>query len=375
MSKEFIIPLKYCKDLTTNSLNNNKYDKVDYNEYYLENNTEKQTITTDDFGVTLDAVYDEEKKEYYGTSEIIYNSNNNSTDLIVREIQRKVNQYYEPIEEEEIDPAIGYVLVKDYTFNGKIHLNFNRPMLKLLSLWGILNFDTELFNQKNEHSNITISYLEKERKYKDELFIGDYFVPKNIGAINYRYDKSNVDRITYNVEWNYENVSNTIFTPFGQLDNWNTFLGVGPEYKKSGYLFLLDFGLEATYITINSQEKEYGIGTNEISLSTNEFMQNTTKYNEVPICEHNAQQIINQYKNGKSTIKLEIVCAKFYDSNDDLILDNTKGEIPQVGDIFSIEPTDLKRYSLTKGKRWQITNVNFKYNGVLTIELDGKELI
>lgn len=91
-----------------------------------------------------------------------------------------------------------------------------------------------------------------------------------------------------------------------------------------------------------------------------------------------ANNVINDYSKGIGTASISVVCANYYDLNDNLTIDWRKGEILQIGDIVQVDKdnngTSAVAYANGEPMRFKITGRKFRKEGVPMLDLELQEV-
>lgn len=129
----------------------------------------------------------------------------------------------------------------------------------------------------------------------------------------------------------------------------------------SGETYTIDFNFNNTTYAINSNNDNI----NEIKLDQqNELLQKNVIFFDkvVDIPQTVAYNIIEDYRNGRSTATAHIVCADLYDTDGFLAKDfERKGEILDLGDIVYVQEDDTK---------WLVTGREVHYDGTPTMDVE-----
>ena len=117
----------------------------------------------------------------------------------------------------------------------------------------------------------------------------------------------------------------------------------------------------------------------DIEISGNELIQEGTLYNGVKkIYELNKDNIIVDYTKGIKTGTISVACLDYYDTNGNKVIDWSKQEIIQVGQIVRIDKDNLgnSKVNYIDGEPylWKVTGRRFRYSGVPMIDLELQEV-
>ena len=142
------------------------------------------------------------------------------------------------------------------------------------------------------------------------------------------------------------------------------------DYLTKGYN-RLSYKILADVYDIETEDFEYGNGTNIVELSDNELVQPTTKVSyrggtsTIPIAHVIVDNILKDYVNGIRTGSITISCDDYYFVDGEKAKDWQSGEIIQVGDLVKL-PNDKRE--------WRVTGRNFRYAGVPMLDLELQEV-
>ena len=136
------------------------------------------------------------------------------------------------------------------------------------------------------------------------------------------------------------------------------------------YKLVLSINGKTYEVNLDHKEKSYydpnkNTVNNEVDLyGENEFFQEKVIFFDkvVDIPQTVAYNIIEDYKNGRSTATAHIVCADLYDTDGFLAKDfERKGEILDLGDIVYVQEDDTK---------WLVTGREVHYDGTPTMDVE-----
>ena len=120
----------------------------------------------------------------------------------------------------------------------------------------------------------------------------------------------------------------------------------------------------------------FGSGSKEFTITANEFFQENTKINGMPITQEVGNNILNKYKNGRNTASLTIFYTKYLDTENKTVYNGSDGRFITTDDIcipYIIrngvsEP--LQRKSDGMPMEYIVTSSQFSYNGLVTVSLE-----
>lgn len=116
----------------------------------------------------------------------------------------------------------------------------------------------------------------------------------------------------------------------------------------------------------------------DVTVEANELLQDTTTLNSENISTIIQNNILEDYKNGISTGRININCLDYYDIYDNKIKDWTKGEILEVGDIVRVDNDNIGnssiKYKNGRDVYFRITGRTFSKSGVPSIDLELQEV-
>lgn len=328
MYNNFVIPLSRCLKISKQLFNDNLITRVEYNRFIEElekdvvlHEFEKQSfeIEYDDLGNLLGTNYllgNEDYRTTLGATEVttylygnISNNNFNPTGKSKRLFKNgslKIRTNYEYLES-TFDEVSGTETKRNYT-----------PLLSAFQFGKAIDDSSKVpYMFKNGFPLVYVANT-------DENFVSMYLL----------YYQEKNSELNPSKEINYTNVSISLDEIITKREEQNTY--VGSE-----------------------------LTDNTFSMQTNEFMKvalDSTK----DISATNAQNILDKYKNGITTIEIKLILDKYYDENGNLVLDNEIGEFPDIGDTFKL----LDDTNIT----YKITSSEFGYNGVPTVMIKAKEI-
>lgn len=312
MSKKVIIPRKNILKLMTEPLNENVINKIEYKEFSL---VEEINSIIKELNMTTFTTKMEEENvvldKVFGSSYKL-------------EIQDTSNSHLENYK------------ITNYLISIPIKIDVETLYVKIKTDMLVFDGNNQLYSLRNgEEKDISIL---RESELNDVLKEGIYFSTLNETEILFTL---RLKRYLDNTNVNFKEWYNHELKFYADQSN---------EEKK-------DKNISINY------------GKNVFALTTNEFMNNETTYNNISINEYNSNIILDNYINGKPTINLEIIENDYFDYENNLAISKEKGETLNVGDIF--------RYYKKDGnlsKEYKITNREFNYNGVIKIILKAKEV-
>lgn len=115
-------------------------------------------------------------------------------------------------------------------------------------------------------------------------------------------------------------------------------------------------------INVENVKPEY---VTDMTISSNELIQQNTLFNETPIRTLIENNILFDYKNGIKTGKITVCCSDYYYLDGNIAKNWSTGEILEVGDIVKNEGDETI---------WRITGRNFRKVGVPMIDLELQEV-
>lgn len=141
------------------------------------------------------------------------------------------------------------------------------------------------------------------------------------------------------------------------------------------YATSVNFQLYGTTYRYSSVENE---NVNDIEISGNELIQEGTLYdNNNKVYELNRTNIVVDYTKGIKTGKISVACLDYYDTKGNKVIDWSKQEIMQVGQVIRIDKDNLgnSKMNYINGEPylWKITGRNFRYKGVPMLDLELQE--
>lgn len=326
MYKKIIIPLGLCLTLSSCVINDNKIDKVNYDNrntlYENQKGVFSESFTEDTSKYPIE--YDERGTTFY------------------------YGDYY------EIEPAFRIVDIS-FKISNLDYFDINSLNIKMKRKGTI---STILYS--NTPSDGWQIVPTSPKKIDDEITIS-------------KSESGNLEKNKYIVL-----VDNETKNIYIQMSIWfyeqeqtaNT--NIKTEVTITEFDF--DFVVKIDNLAITNTNESYGDGENEYSMPTNNLMLDTTTYNDEPISLYNAKQIIGKYENGKKTIESEIVLHNLYDKDNNLVYNKDKGETLKIGDTVIFKGNLKNDYSNILDKEFYITSVEFSYNGVPKLKFKGKEV-
>ena len=279
----------------------------------------------------------------------------------------------------------------------------------------------EIYNDKTK--NIYADTTVKETRYSTGLIIEGYKTKGIKLPISKEYILKDKETLYLNVEMNVKNRVSAI-NKEGQLvpliTSWRgtinrTFTWKLQEQYKDGvnFAFIDNINIEEGYVTfdlfcpslispdgsgeqvmystvypINVNVQLYGniykietISLDEnfdIETDSNELITNENKYENQNLCELHRENIVVDYKKGVRTANTSVACLDYYDTNGNKVIDWSKQEIMQVGQVVRIDKDNLgnSKMNYINGEPylWKITGRNFRYKGVPMLDLELQEV-
>ena len=116
-----------------------------------------------------------------------------------------------------------------------------------------------------------------------------------------------------------------------------------------------------------------------ISITSNELISDKTMLNNIEIVDIIKNNILFDYQHGIADATITITCSNYYDKDGNLIIDWSKGETVQVGNIVRVdkdnESNSASYYKDGSPRLWRVTGRTFRKQGVPLIDLELQEII
>lgn len=154
---------------------------------------------------------------------------------------------------------------------------------------------------------------------------------------------------------------------------------IAGEGKFTDYMI---FVMSATF-QLYGEVYRYNFVENEdqsdLEISGNELIQKGTLYNNyIKIYDLNKNNIIVDYTKGIRTANISVACLDYYDTKGNKVIDWSKQQIIQVGQIVRIDKDNLgnSKVNYIGGKPylWKVTGRRFRYNGIAMLDLELQEV-
>lgn len=389
MSRNFIIPIKNCKNIKIGTTNNNNYNKIISKK---SNFIPTQKVTNFNW-------FDTNEPEYFIDQPY-------SGEVVVQKLERGANRYiYLPY---KTKPCSNLSNANAYLFYDTREINIpsenfilRKNDFELVATWGVgkkLNYaDTsvKLDFSKNESGKTESWVFENgdnagDLKLKKENIIENTSLYLNVAFHVYNSAISELENAKFVFEDYYSPKFDYIYNDDESITiNYEFLVAIVIGFKTdiTHYVYCpVSYQIKniETYYSIENVEFTYPQELQREKTTYNDYvldLNNDIVQDEIVNLE-NAQTIYNNYSNGKSTIEVEMTLDNYYDyegklyiSKNNLAFNSNVNSIAQVGDVFKISGSERTRYGVyIKDKEFLINEVRFEYNGVPKMTLLGKEI-
>lgn len=323
MSKQYVIPLYNCLEISKQPINNNMIERVDYVRRILSNEIES---------------------DLYNQTHPTLNVSMDSSTAEVTNVEIKNLDDYETYVTTMSGSGINITYIK---------LNFD-----IIASVGFIANTIDLRVTNVQYVNSSSGWQKKEYEFISVDEINDVSDLTTSGSSLFSgviYEIRNESRIK------------------GQL-----FLSAQAKLSDETIYRINTYNVKLTATQLVERTENVYIGEknieNSFTMETNELL-HILENNPILATDHHlAENILTEYENGKQTIELTVVTNKYYDINGNLILNHELGKIPRIGDTFYLMSGGKNNfnYSHTNNILYKITSSEFNYNGVPKVVIKAK---
>ena len=142
-------------------------------------------------------------------------------------------------------------------------------------------------------------------------------------------------------------------------------------------IYSSEFDVSHSEMLLNNNSNIYELSLSE-GLLNSELYCSDYGYGKIPMYEMIANSIAYDYSNGITTANLSVVCGDYYDINGNLIIDWSRGNVFQVGDIVQVDKdnygTSAVNYLNGQPMRFRVVGRTFRKVGVPMLDLELQEV-
>lgn len=163
-----------------------------------------------------------------------------------------------------------------------------------------------------------------------------------------------------------------------------TFEGENSQYNSTRVFKPYTYNIMVVYGGLKTTKEKiaYGDGEKSLSFEENSLIEAHAKIGDKTLSQDIAEKILTEYKYGKQTISLRVLADKFYDKNNNLVIDINSDDdnikhLIEIGDVFTLRKMGKYLCEKPNGepKRFMVTKADLYFSGKPTMQIEGVEMV